>query len=334
MTHLSDYSYVDRGIGVLIFFFWAMNHVYTVDRFYCFHPTKLRKRDPKTLCTVLIFASMIFLIIYDILGMYIKYSMGFWYDASKEQCVTTPKTRYPAAFIPVLITTDFFFNLAWGTKGSAMFLIQLTWHHVSKQYAAKTDFLSSREIQVFKLVSVISIVMYPLLQFAFVPGTLLSTITPQFVSNAQLLVASVLSWYTSKRFSKLKEGLPVNSRGSQKLTHYIQKNRLLGVYLFMEGFFLFVINLDYFTTKYTMHSKFLLDLLTRILNFGFVMVYPTALELLFPLDVIRGEGGTMIYTKAQNESMLGGKTNDDQSTKLEGNNIRSIKVRMMPEIVE
>ncbi|RKP17080.1 hypothetical protein ROZALSC1DRAFT_24565 [Rozella allomycis CSF55] len=326
MTHLSDYSYIDRGIGILIFFIWAIDHIYTVDGLSSMKLSKIRKKDAKTLCTVLIFTSMLFVMLYDMLSIYIKYSMGMWYDSTMDKCVTMPKARYPDAFLKPLVITDFFFNLAWGTKGSAMFLIQLTWHHVSKTYAGKTDFLSSREIQIFKFVSVISIILYPLLQFVFIPGTVLSTITPQFVSNVQLLAAAILSWYTSKRFTKLKQTLPNNSLIGPRLNHYIQKNRVLGAYLFMEGFFLFLLNLDFITAKYTMHSKFLLDLLTRILNFGSVMVYPTALDLLYPLDVLKGQNTSIEQSKGLPTGMPR-KTMDEYGMQL--NDSRSIKREIM-----
>ena len=84
----------------------------------------------------------------------------------------------------------------------------------------------------------------------------------------------------------------------------IKSSTLLAIYLFLDGAFLGIINIDGIltTSKYITNNKFALDVITRIFNFGkkmfilfikgFVMSYPTAIELLYPRETSgSGNGG-------------------------------------------
>ena len=94
MTHLTDYSYLERGTAVLIFGLWSLVHIYTVDKFRVFRLENYFRKDTKTIVTTLLFISMFFSIIYDILGTYAKYEEGFTPKPDGSNCVIKPKSSY------------------------------------------------------------------------------------------------------------------------------------------------------------------------------------------------------------------------------------------------
>lgn len=97
MTHLTDYSYLERGTAVFIFAMWSLVHIYTVDKFRVFRLENYFRKDTKTIVTTLLFISMFFSIIYDILGTIAKYEEGFSPNADGTNCVIKPKSKYSDA---------------------------------------------------------------------------------------------------------------------------------------------------------------------------------------------------------------------------------------------
>ena len=136
---------------------------------------------------------------------------------------------------------------------------------------------------------VVSLVLYPLLQFIFLYDALLSTITPQFVSHFENVCLAALCIYTARRFDALRQKLPPGTRNVQVLEHYSHHNRKLALCLLGDGLFLFFINIDNVGPKIITPNKFWLDLFTRVFNIGFVMTYPTAIDLLYPGGMGGGE---------------------------------------------
>ena len=98
MTHLTDYSYLERGMAIFIFGIWAVVHIWSTDKFRVFRWENYQRRDTKTIVTTLLFISMTFSFIYDILGTYVKYAEGFQpkgFNINGEpNCVIRPKSTY------------------------------------------------------------------------------------------------------------------------------------------------------------------------------------------------------------------------------------------------
>lgn len=72
MTHLSDFSYIERGTLNVFFFCWMLERIWSTDKFACLHPRKIWKRELKSICTFLILLSVAICIVYDAIAIYVK----------------------------------------------------------------------------------------------------------------------------------------------------------------------------------------------------------------------------------------------------------------------
>lgn len=185
-------------------------------------------------------------------------------------------------------------DISWSLKSCSLFLIQLIWNHVVKKFKTK-PFVSTMEAKIHVVMAIVSLISYPALQTAFQAyNPNFSTIAPQFVSHFENFLIGFFCFAMSYRFKKLI----ASSKGFQgkaisRLRYYMSLNILLGISVWMDGIFLMVINVDSIvkltstpeqqkTGNFIGNSKFALDFLTKLFNFGFIHTYPIAILLLFP----------------------------------------------------
>jgi hypothetical protein len=139
MTHLSDYSYIDRGIAVLFYMIASLIYLYNVDNLSAFNYEKLRvKKDPKSICTVLLFISMLFSVIYDGVATYFKYAEG--YSLVNGGCILTPRASYSQRNKDLVTVADLMLDISWSLKSCALFLLQIIWNYVAKHYNSSGGF--------------------------------------------------------------------------------------------------------------------------------------------------------------------------------------------------
>ncbi|KAJ3092412.1 hypothetical protein HK102_007609 [Quaeritorhiza haematococci] len=68
MTHLSDYSYVERGITNLCVLVWIIYHINKNDHFASLRWQNIRRREVKTLTTCSVLLSIVIMLFYDVLS--------------------------------------------------------------------------------------------------------------------------------------------------------------------------------------------------------------------------------------------------------------------------
>jgi len=154
--------------------------------------------------------------------------------------------------------------------------------------------------------AVLSLVTYPTLQLSILPfNEALSTVAPQFVAHLENFIISFTCFVMAYRFRQMLASMPIQSHGLSRIRHYYRLNILLGLVTLMDGFFLFIINVDAMNVvinkEPSAFNKFWLDVFTRLFNFGFTTAYPIAFSLLYPTDA--GTGGTQNNPTASNRPM-------------------------------
>lgn len=289
MTHLSDFSYLDRGISDFFLLLWSLVIVYSRTGFnQLLQPSKMRKLNLKSLVTLLLFLSMIFSVIYDTLGTYIKYEEGF-YDDVELGIITKPKSKFSQANYDLIFTVDMMFNITCAFKTSSMFLLMAYWHAITHKLgsSAASHFTKSNEFRFYSVYSCISIILYPSLQFIFVHDELHSVVIPQFLYNFEVVVIAILSQLCNVRFVKLLNSLGSRATSSiARIKYYMRLNNLLTVACLLDCAPLFAINMDIVlhdsSDRLIYHKKFWSDALTAVFNVGFSLTYVIIILTVFP----------------------------------------------------
>jgi hypothetical protein len=314
MTHLSDYSYLERGYAVLVYLIWAVYLLWRDDRWrgfrvlrrlsWCGHRRRhLDRPEFRVLLTGLLLASMSLSVIYDILSSIVKYREGF--TEVDEIIIQTPRKMYSPSNERIVLVADVFLDLSWTLRTSAMFLLQAFWSHVVRPYTGGgrtgSDFMSSREFRCYQVASIVSLILYPTLQglFLALDEVSLSTIAPQFVSHAEGILVAFLSVITIRRFRRLIRSLrPLRTGCVPLFRYYIRMNILLIIAIAMDTGCLLIINLDTVINQGQLQRhKWAFDLLTRVFNFGFTATYMIMFFILYPIHGA-GELAANTYTSS------------------------------------
>lgn len=306
MTHLSDYSYIDRGlqtIGILLFF---VHRLTSQQQWKVFKPAQLRKLELRSLVSFLLATSLLLLISYDIITTFVKYTEGFEIVEDTGAIRTKSKSNYTPDNLSLIQKTDLVWNLACTFKSSALFLLLAMFHHTVQ--ASGHTFMSSREFLISKLYACVSVCAYPLLQFIFYQDPLLSTIMPQFVYSFECFAIVALTQAANCRFRKLSQSMPSSSLVARRISAFIGLNNLLSISCFMDGLGLATINIDIVVTSWRniLHNKFATDLLTKVFNLGFSGTFVVMIVLLLPKKSISRKSSMSDLTGSQTGSYTGG----------------------------
>ena len=211
-------------------------------------------------------------------------------------------------------------DISWSLKSCSLFLIQLIWNHVVKKFKTK-PFVSTFEAKLHIILAIASLLAYPILQTSFhIIDDRFSTIAPQFVSHLENFLIGIFCFAMSYRFKKLiHQSSGFQTKAMSRIRYYINLNILLGLSVWMDGLFLFTINVDAVhktlnptsTFAFIANSKFWLDFCTKLFNFGFIHTYPIAFLILFPYGSGQADGNTTgnnFGTNTRNEDSSAGPT--------------------------
>ena len=140
--------------------------------------------------------------------------------------------------------------------------------------------MSTLEYRIYQFYSIISVALYPTLQFALEYGisdkadaALYSVIGPQILYSAECLFVAFLLQVTNYRL----RGLLGQSgpRTQDQINFYIRMNHLISGALVMDFIGLFAINADICTEDREIYSsKLATDMFTKVFNTGFTATYP------------------------------------------------------------
>eukprot|EP01006_Ploeotia_vitrea_P042650 TRINITY_DN66648_c1_g1_i2.p2 TRINITY_DN66648_c1_g1~~TRINITY_DN66648_c1_g1_i2.p2 ORF type:complete len:457 (+),score=216.71 TRINITY_DN66648_c1_g1_i2:152-1522(+) len=293
LTHLSDYSYMDRGICDLGILIWSQWHVYKVDGFKSLQWKLIKTFRLKSLATTMVYISLAVMVVYDTIATKFKYEEGFSYNATTGAIKTKSKTKYSQANKDLLVPTDMLLNISWSLKNSAVCLLLAMYHHVARKECGRKHFMHSWEFKCYSIYSIVSIVLYPFLQLFFdaVSTPLMSTIMPQFVYSfecfAIVFLMVLTNWRLQKMIDQLKEGKTATV--VPRLMYFIKMNKFFMFSCFLDFIGLFTI--DILINKQIAKNKFATDFLTRVFNLGFCFTYIFIIYTLYP-EPAAGQGAS------------------------------------------
>ncbi|CAO3591018.1 unnamed protein product [Absidia cylindrospora] len=277
MTHLSDFSFLQRMVSLAYLSVWFLYRVWKLDRFKCLAPSRFRQGELKSVVTALILVMIPFQLYYDVISCKIKYEEGF--ASIFGHVYTKPEMMWTKADKELVVPTNYSLCIGFSLQTGTLLLLQCFWRYLANS-VAKASFMSSREFLFYIIWTFVSIIIFPVLQYNFsrdVYDPTYKEIMPELVYGFELLFVACLGVVSHFRFRKLLN----NSRNSNnarsitnKIRYFQELNLILTVVLFIDSIAFIILSLDGLTGKKTLNAhKFSADFLICNINISTLIVW-------------------------------------------------------------
>ncbi|KAI9141845.1 hypothetical protein BKA69DRAFT_1124532 [Paraphysoderma sedebokerense] len=211
-----------------------------------------------------------------------KYAEGFFYVAATQKCITKEGKDYSADNKILLDVSNTLLSVVFCTKSTAAFLLIAFWSHTGTQIGIKKAFVTSRESKLCSIWAIISVCLYPLLQYSFVSNKLLSTIAPQFLYHFETLMIAILSTVVHLRLRRSIQESAYGFSGVAILKHHMRCNIYLIFWNIVDLIGIASINVDALTTKSFNSNKIWLDICIKLYSTGSTGVFLVMMQILYP----------------------------------------------------
>ncbi|ORY03102.1 hypothetical protein K493DRAFT_384472 [Basidiobolus meristosporus CBS 931.73] len=311
MTHLSDYTYLDRLVCDILALLWILYRIQSlVGATEALSLRRMRKGELRPIITILLLISNLLAIVYDTMVAKIKYGEGF--AVVGNNITSKPKEYWTAEDLRILPITDSLIDFSFAFMTSSLFLFQATWNFIVQSYI-KRPFMNSTEFHLYVAYSVLSFASYALLQFVYINDKTQSTTltfspypyrssprcssalvraqspcipsrapTNTTSAPAETFVLIVFTLVNHFRLRKTLREIDESSRARRRLEVYMRLNLYLGIFIGMMGIPLVIINIDILTGAVIAGNKLVTDLLMKIFNIGFPGVFMFLCMALYP----------------------------------------------------
>ncbi|KAI8345346.1 hypothetical protein BD560DRAFT_411549 [Blakeslea trispora] len=289
MTHLSDFSFLQRASGLGFMFIWLLYRIFATRGHHCFYISKFKNGDLKSFVTASIFIMLPFQLYYDIITCKIKYEEGFVQMTGK--ILTKPEALWRQADKDMVIPTDYSLCIGFSMQIGTLLLLQCFWKYLAKM-VAKARFMSSKEFKFYIVMTVLNVVLFPLIQYNFsqagVYDPTFKEIIPQLIYGLELLLIAMLGIVSHFRFNKLLDNTYYHpNRNPRFMTHrikyYQELNLLLSVSLFVFSTCLIILSSDGLGQSKTINiNKFASDFLICNVNVLSVVIWMLVILIIHP----------------------------------------------------
>ncbi|CAO3572187.1 unnamed protein product [Mortierella alpina] len=287
MTHLSDYSFVQRGTSNSWFYLWFLVYVFRYDRFQALNIRRIARFELRSIVTLLLIIAKPLQISYDVGISMIKYEEGFWTIPGTDRIVGRPSDLWEPSHQARAEVLDYILACAMALLTSIFFLLQSFYHYISKS-VTKSSFMSSLEFRLNIVCSLIVLAVFPLIQYLFRNNHALREAAPQMAFSVVLLIIGILGVRTHFRFqSLLKVAMLTISENTQgvveKLEYFKDMNKILTGAMFGTGVSLAIASVDGLMPHPVIaRHKFASDFLITNLNFFEFIIWVTLVFIFYP----------------------------------------------------
>ncbi|CAM0139598.1 hypothetical protein VKS41_004582 [Umbelopsis sp. WA50703] len=204
----------------------------------------------------------------------------------------TPEQLWSQSDQNLVIPTDYSLCVGFSLQTGTLLLLQCFWNYLSAS-VAKASFMSSFEFRFYLVWCVLSVVMFPLLQWEFSQSKYdenWKEIIPELAYGCELFIVSILGVYASFRFNRLIKQTRNSINAKEilaRLTYFVDLNATLTASLMIDSICFIVLSADGLTTqRYLNLHKFSADLLICIANFASVIVWFLVIMIFHPDEEI------------------------------------------------
>ncbi|CAO3590509.1 unnamed protein product [Absidia cylindrospora] len=250
MTHLSDFSYLERSTMFVYLGAYLFYSLWKNDRFDSLRPTKIFSGELKSVLTILLILMTCIQMTADVTGTYIKYTEGF-FDVPVLGIVSKPFKLWSPSHQELSMRMDYVQCIAFSLETGLFFLVQCFWNYLSNTLAKK-NFMSSFEFNFFVFWAISSMALFPVLQWYYRDDPLYREIVPQLAYSSETLITAFLGIRNNIRFNRLINTVKRNNVSSgivNKLNYFRECNNLICIVLFFYGGSFFILCIDGLTSS-------------------------------------------------------------------------------------
>lgn len=297
MTHLSDFSFLQRAVGLGYVFFWLLFRIQTTDGFNCLYFSRFKRGELKSIVTALILIMLPFQLYYDIVSCKVKYNEGF--VSVNHQIVTKPEFLWTQADKDLVTPTDYSLCIGFSLQTGTLLLLQCFWKYLAK-LVAQARFMSSKEFKFYIIMTIVNIILFPVLQYNFsrdIYDYTYKEIMPQLAYGCELMIISLLGGVSHLRFKKLLSHSR-NQYDAQFINHKIKYfqdlNLILSVALFVVSISFLILSIDGLTVdkKINLH-KFSSDFFICNINIMCIVVWVIVILIFHPKKTAEEKNNTL-----------------------------------------
>ncbi|KAI9014364.1 hypothetical protein CLU79DRAFT_767260 [Phycomyces nitens] len=285
MTHLSDYSYLERcGLEIYISLY-LIYCVWKNDRFKCIRPSRIIAGELKSIITVLMILMMLAQATWDFISTYIKYKEGFM-ELPDGEIITKPFAYWKPEHQKPIQIIDYVECITFSLQTGVFCLLQCFWNYLSNSVAKKT-FMGSNEFKLYIVWAIVSMAMFPFLQWWYRNDVLKREAVPQLAYSCEVLVLVALGIRSHFRFQRIikisQKTQSLTSPVVIKMTYFKDMNIILTISMLSYGLSLMILCADGLTEKMFLNtSKFASDLIIGNCNIAVIFVWICLISIFHP----------------------------------------------------
>ncbi|KAI8987395.1 hypothetical protein BDF20DRAFT_850012 [Mycotypha africana] len=297
MTHLSDFSYIQRCALEIYLCAYLLYSIWSNDRFKCLHPQRVFSGELRSVVTIVYLMVALMQLSWDAISTWIKYQEKFVVIPNTTHVVTKPFDYWTNQHKMIAQSIDYVECVNLSLQTGVFFLLQCFWNYLSNS-VAKKSFMSSWEFKFYIFWALGSMAIFPVLQWYFRKDVHMRETAPQLAYSIEVLICSLLgirSHFRFKRLLNISQNLKHGAAAIvEKLGYFKDMNIYLTVVLFFYGSGLCILCVDGLTeAKIINSSKFGSDLLAANLNTGSVLLWLITISIFHPRQSSGEPGATM-----------------------------------------
>ncbi|KAF9194626.1 hypothetical protein BGZ50_005989 [Haplosporangium sp. Z 11] len=287
MTHLSDLSYLQRGVSTSWFYGWFIVYVYRWDRFEALRLRRLLRFELRSVVTMLVLISLALQLAYDLGSARLKYVEGFWVNPESQEIQSRPAQVWSEKNTDHVEPLYYTLACCLALESCVFFLLQAFWSYISKS-VTKSSFMSSLEFKINVAASCIVVALFPTVQYLFRKDFVYREVVPQIIFSTLMLILGILGIRTQFRLMVLIRNArdimnETTASVVHKLEYFKDMNAILTFSFFAGGLALGITSADGLLPKPVIaHNKFASDLLITNLNFFEFIIWVTLTLIFYP----------------------------------------------------
>ncbi|KAI7894416.1 uncharacterized protein EV154DRAFT_498675 [Mucor mucedo] len=285
MTHLSDFSYLERCTVWLYMTVYFVYSVYKGDRFKCLRPSSIISGELKSIITILLILAMVMQAMWDVMSTYVKYEEGF--TVYEGKIIGKPFAMWSSTNQSNMVVMDYVECVTFSLQVGVFFLMQSFWNYLSNSVARKS-FMSSFEFKFYIFWALGSMAMFPVLQWVYRNDLSKREVIPQLAYGIEALCTSLLGIRSHFRFKRIIALSQRNNGASNKtivtrLAYFKDMNALVSLVLFFYAASFIILCADGLTTtKIINQNKFATDTIIANANICVILLWLLLISIFHP----------------------------------------------------
>ncbi|KAI8096667.1 uncharacterized protein BX664DRAFT_324567 [Halteromyces radiatus] len=272
--HLSDFTYLERCTIYVYAIFYFFYSIWKSDGFQCLRLKKILSGELKSVLTVLMMLTMTAQVVWDLTFTYIKYNEG--YMELNGQAIIKPYQYWSPQNQQLALAVNYIEAAAYSLQTSLYVMLQCFWNYLSNSVANK-DFMGSFEFKFYIVWSILSMAMFPILQWYYHYDPIKEEVIPQFAYAGEVFITALLGIRTFLRFRRIiQHGRETNANPLviNKMKYFMDINSLMTACLFSYSISFLIMCIDGMTdAKVIATNKFAVDCILANINITVLFLY-------------------------------------------------------------